>query len=95
MHYLRLAIVILLLGGLTSAGVPEAAAAETERPVSGVITHVDPVGQVIYVGPVRFEVPEAIYDLDELTDGVRAVVHFTREGQTRTATEIRLDDRPH
>ncbi len=94
MRLIRLSIAILLLGGLTSAAVPDAAAATTERPVSGTVTHVDPDGHVIYLGPVRFEVPDAVYDLDELAEGVRAVVHFTRDGQIRTATEISPDDRP-
>ena len=94
MRLIRLSIAILLLGGLVSAAVPDAAAATTERPVSGTVTHVDPDGHVIYLGPVRFEVPDAVYDLDELAEGVRAVVHFTRDGQIRTATEISPDDRP-
>ncbi len=90
MRFIRLGIAILLFG-LAPAAVP---AATIERPVSGVITGVDPDGQVIYLGSVRFEVPADVYDLDELPQGIRAVVHFTRDGQIRTATKISPDDRP-
>ena len=65
-----------------------------ERPVSGVISGVDAEEGTIWLGPLRFYVPGTVFDLEELEEGVRAVVEYVQGEDGLVATRIRLDTRP-
>ena len=81
----------LLTLGLCFAGLAQAA---EERPVSGLVRQVHPHARTLYVGPVKFYVPDRVYDLDELSEGMRVVVSFERSGGQAEATSIEVDTEP-
>ena len=96
MRATRLVAVILslLLGSTAVLAGPRHAAAGPERPVSGLVVAVDDVDRTIYVGPVLLRVPSRVFDLERLSTGSFAVVHFERTADGLVATRIRVDSEP-
>ncbi len=87
--WLRAAILTLALG--LAGGVGTAQGAEAERPVSGLVKQVHRHARILYVGPVKFHVPDKVYDLNKLSQGARVVVSFERSDGQFVATSIELD----
>ena len=87
------AILCLLLGSTAVLAGPRHAAGP-ERPVSGLVMAVDDVDRTIYVGPVLLRVPSRVFDLERLSTGSFAVVHFERTADGLVATRIRVDSEP-
>ena len=96
MRSIWLMILTLVLTLILTAG-PLAvtpAFAGNERPVTGLITHVDRVDGVVWMAEIRFEVPNAVFDLDELEANTFALIEYQREGEQRTATRLVPDYKP-
>ena len=64
------------------------------RPVAGVVSSVNAAGDVLYVGPIRFHVPESVNDLTEVAEGAHATVHFVRSSGQNVATSLEINPEP-
>ncbi len=82
---------VLMLGAICGVfGATDAAAASTERPVSGHVTAVAPSSGVLTLESTSFHVPGRVYDLRKLSVGTDVVVTFTRSYGRRVATSIEI-----
>ncbi len=86
------AVLLMLSLGFAPLGAREAAAASTERPISGLVTQIQPHSGTLVVGSERFTVPGAVYDLRELSVGTHVVVSFRRSYGRSVATAIEVDE---
>ncbi len=89
--WLTASIAALILGSATPAW--SGATSHGPRPVSGAVTSIDEDDRVIYVEQVRFVVPPGVYDLEELEEGVRAIVTYHKGPEGRVADDIRIETR--
>ena len=87
-----LTVMLILALGFAPLGAREAAAASTERPISGLVTEVYPRSGTLIVGSERFSVPTAVYDLRELSVGTHVEVSFQRSYGRAVATAIEVDE---
>lgn len=90
--------VILTLALTLALTLPTVASAEggiaVARPVSGTVTAVNPASDLLYVGPMRFYVPEHVHSLTGIPEGVRAVVHYEKSGGQNVARSVEIDAEP-
>ncbi len=73
---------------------PQGSAVSVARPVAGQVLMVDTIDREILVGPMLFHVPAAVYDIEEIEEGMSAVVTYSQLGDVLTATELELDAEP-
>jgi hypothetical protein len=92
MRWLITAVLILCLSPLSAAA--DGMSEPEERPVIGVVKLVNPHTRTIVLGPMEFHVPGDVFDLDELSVGMQAVVRFTRTEEGLVATSVVPDLRP-
>ncbi len=82
---------------LAPASAPWAGAAKVlgqERPVSGPVTGIDLDDGYIWLGPMRILVPADVFDLEELDEGVKAIVDYVQSDEGPLATKLRVDALP-
>ncbi len=72
----------------------QARVAGQERPVSGQVTGIDLDDGYIWLGPMRILVPADVFDLEELDEGVKAIVDYVQSDEGPLATKLRVDPLP-
>lgn len=90
----RWLIISMLWIGLSAALPGNARAAQTERPVSGLVASVQPHAGTVFLGSDKFYVSKDVYDLSGLSEGTQVVITFERSGGRRVATELRVEADP-
>ena len=97
MRFTQLFAATLALGLLAAspAGAdPQVHEIGQERPVSGMVTGIDSDDRTIWVGPMRFNIPSGVFDLDELSEDAIVVVDYRRGEDGLVATGLRVDPLP-
>ncbi len=81
-----------LLASLLTLSMSSVALAASERPVSGIVTHVYALSQTVYLGSSAFVVPDDVYDLRELATGTFVVIRYERRNGRWVATSLEVPD---
>ncbi len=81
-----------LLVPLLALSMSSAALAASERPVSGLVSHVYELSQTVYLGSSEFYVPDDVYDLSELSAGAFVVISYERSNGRLVATSLQVQD---
>jgi hypothetical protein len=82
---IALAALLMLLPALGSA---EEGAIRGTRPVSGVVSAVDPGARQLSLGAEQFVVPKGVYDLSTLSEGAHVIVYWEKRNGKRVVTRI-------
>ncbi len=81
-----------LLVPLLTLSMSSAALAASERPVSGLVSHVYVLSQTVYLGSSEFYVPDDVYDLRELSAGSYVVIAYERDNGRLVATSVKVQE---
>ena len=83
-----------LLAALMTLSMSSVALAASERPVSGLVSHVYALSQTVYLGSSEFYVPDDVYDLSELSAGTYVVITYERSNGRLVAISLQAGIEP-
>ena len=91
MRYAWIIATFLLVAQLPVSNVDAQQAANTPRPVYGLVTQIDTNTDTVVIDRTPFFVPAGVYNLAELEEGVWALVGYEISGNTFVATSMEID----